>query len=177
LDVVCTNEPVLVSQISVCAPFANCDHDSVDFHLTYNNDIVNDSEIVSKRHLWSEGDYDAMRDYLHELDWSQLFTVNFTADEICSAFCDQLDSAIDMFVPAVQVRERRHVNVRKYPRNIRRLMSRKLTLWRVYKKNRTDCQLKQRYYKLAADCREAVKNMKSHSRHREQQSRIILQTC
>ena len=55
LDVVCTDEPILVSNISVQPPFADSDHDSVDFELLFDGDSQADDNSTAKRYLWSQG--------------------------------------------------------------------------------------------------------------------------
>jgi hypothetical protein len=87
LDVVCTNEPMLVSTISVEPPFYTSDHDSVAFQLlieandTLADDVTatqDDSADRQKRYLWSQGNYDDMAQHLSEVDWDIMFTTNLT---------------------------------------------------------------------------------------------------
>ena len=158
LDVVCINEPILLSSISVQPPFVDSDHDSVDFQLLFNSETSDENGGTKfKRYLWSQGNYDAMAEYLNDVNWPDLFTVNFTPDEIWKAFCDHLDAAIDLFVPAVEVQSRPRIKARQYPRHIRRLLARKLTVWRAYKSNRSDSRLKERYEQITADCCNAIR--------------------
>ena len=98
-----------------------------------------------------------MSEYLSETDWSHLFSYNLTPDAIWTAFCRRLDEAVDLFVPSVETSKRKSRRVRQYPRHIRRLMSRRLAVWRSYKTNRTDEVLKSRYRKLTDDCRDAIR--------------------
>ena len=117
---------------------------------------------TAKHYLWAQGDYEAMSDYLDNVDWQQLLVANLTPDTIWSAFCEILDSAIDLFVPCTDVRPRKNVKTRQYPRHIRKLLSRKLILWRKFKSNRTDAAAKARYKELEADCRDAIRNYEIH---------------
>jgi len=161
LDIVCVDEPILVSSISVQPPFASTDHDSVDFELLLPSTTESGANIntaqTSKHYLWSRVDYQAMSEYLYSVDWSQMFTTNLTPDNIWSAFCERLDEAIELFVPAVEVSSKRRAKIRHYPRHVRRLIAKKLTVWRAYKANRSDSGLKAKYRKLSDDCREAIK--------------------
>jgi len=109
------------------------------------------------RYLWSKGDYAAMSEYLYAVNWSELFTTNFTPDDIWSAFCQHLNDAINLFVPSVEVRPRRALRIRRYPRHVRRLLARKLTVWRAYKANRKDELLQARFEQLTLDCRDAIR--------------------
>jgi len=160
LDVVCINEPILLSRVGVQPPFASSDHNSVTFDLLFQEDDDNTTAASdgrgTRQYLWTQCDYQAMSDYLSSIDWSQMFYTNFTADDIWAAFCQQLDQAIDMFVPKVEVRERRSVRIWRYPRHIRRLMSRKLAVWHAYKSNRSDITLRAKYAETSANCCEAI---------------------
>jgi len=95
LDIICVNEPILVSTVNVLPPFANSDHDSVEFNLQTDLTESSHTNSTSKRYLWEQGDYDSMCEFLFSFDWEQLFVANFTPDTIWSAFCEILDGAID----------------------------------------------------------------------------------
>jgi len=164
LDVVCTNEPILVSNISVQPQFVNSDHNSVDFEVVFQQDgscsaaadDVHTNE-HSYQYMWAQGDYQAISEYTNNVNWSQLFTTKLTPDAMWSAFCEHLDNAIDLFVPKVQLRERNRIKIWRYPRHIRQMTSRKLAVWRALKANPDDPKLKEKYSKLTADCRYAIK--------------------
>lgn len=165
LDVVCTNEPFRISNISVQPPFVDSDHDSVEFQvLLYGEVNVTDTDNkcgggdTAKHYLWSQGDYDALSEYLNSIDWQQMLVANLTPDTIWSAFCEILDSAVDMFVPSINVTATgKKFKPRHYPKHIRNLLARKLAVWKTYKTNRSDAQLKSKYNKLQSDCSDAIR--------------------
>ena len=72
--------------------------------------------------------YTSMAEYLYNVDWSELFSTNFTPDDIWSAFSKRLDEAIELFVPAVEARSHPNTRIRHYPRHIRKLLAHKLTI-------------------------------------------------
>ena len=79
--IVCTCEPILVSSISVQTPFPRSDHDSVNSNLLFrsvDDDATsqpgNGSGPANKRHIWSQGDFTSMSEYLSATDWSHLFS-------------------------------------------------------------------------------------------------------
>ncbi len=169
LDIVCTDEPLLVSSISVQPPFANSDHDSVDFELLLrcdagaNPDMQGDgSRGTERRYLWKQGDYERMSEHLSAVNWQELFTYNLTPDTIWSAFCQRLDDAIELFVPSVELRQRKKANIRRYPRHIRRLLEHKTVLWRAYKANRSDGLAKAKYVQTTSECKEAIKKHEAY---------------
>ncbi len=138
LDIVRTNDPEIISHIEVAEPFSTNDHCSVLFDLRVNAPLNhctpsgNDAELQMKRYLWSKGDYDSMYYYLNCFKWTDLLTTNFTADDLWTAFTDQLDKAIELFVPYVLTGRidstQSNRRGRNYPRHIRRLQSLKRTL-------------------------------------------------
>ena len=167
LDIVCVDDPVVISAITVQPPFSTSDHEAVNFELLWNMRSTASASTYTakaekigsktKRFLWQQCDYEAMSEHLSAVNWSEMFTTSLTPDAIWSSFCQYLDEAIDLFVPVVDVPAKQIRNYRRYPRHIRRLIARKLTVWRAHRNNRMDSTLKARYNQLAADCREAIK--------------------
>jgi len=159
LDVILTNDPILISSVGVEAPFSSSDHNSIVFNV-YSGDCkdpCNDSTDVIKRYLWLQGDYESMSSYLQNVNWNELLTTNFSADSLWAAFCEELNTAIDLFVPSVFTPVERKFKLRKYPKYIRRLMQRKRAVWRHMKLKPDDTNLAARFNKLTADCRLATR--------------------
>jgi len=156
LDVVCTDEPILVSDVHTGPAFGNSDHNTVLF--TIDAPSVESNRITGEKvYMWSQADYTAISKYLASVRWTEIFTVNFTADDIWNAFCTILNEAIDLFVPTCERKRTTSANIKRYPRHIRKLYSRKLAVWRKYKANRSDKTLRESYEKISAECRLAVR--------------------
>ena len=158
LDLVLCNEPILMSNIDVLPPFGSSDHNSIEFVVLYNStDSSPDSGEKHKRYLWSQGDYESMAAYLHQVRWSDLLTTNFTANDLWSAFCNVMNNAIDEFVPCTFVSVRPKLRKRKYPRNIRNLINRKRAAWRNMKRNQDNLNCKIKYNRISTACRLAMR--------------------
>ena len=99
LDLVFCNDPILMSHIDVLPPFSSSDHNAIEFVISCEStDYSIDSGETRKHYLWSEGDYESMAAYLHQVRWPDLLTTNFTANDLWSAFCNVINNAIDLFV-------------------------------------------------------------------------------
>ena len=48
--------------------------------------------------LWKNSDYDAMSDYLSNFNWSAMFSVYLTADDLWNGFVEVLNHAIDVLI-------------------------------------------------------------------------------
>ena len=61
---------------------------------------------------------------------------NMTADSLWRAFCDVIDTAIDLYVPyaADAPENSSSLHGRKYPRYIKKLIARKRCIWRQHRK-------------------------------------------
>ena len=100
LDIVCIDEPLLMSDIDLEAPFSSSDHDSVVFRIEINDGFSHDGkENFQKIYDWRQGDYGSLVVYLKQVHWSEILTVNFDADSIWNAFTAILDEANDRFIP------------------------------------------------------------------------------
>ena len=99
LDVVLVNEPILMYTVEVDQTFSSSDHCSVNFTVSI---IVGDDDTPVDtndiRYNWKDVDWDGMTGYLNEINWYELFTVNFTADSLWKSFSSILYDAINCFV-------------------------------------------------------------------------------
>jgi len=183
LDLVFINDPLVVSDIAVTSPFSTSDHNSVEVNFLYTKGtLATSSKDVkeTKRFKWELGDYDSMRSYLSQYNWNDLFTYCLTVDSLWCAFHKVLDDALDAFVPFVLVSDSqckkthrtkypgyiRNRPTREYPRNIRKLMSRKRLLWRSYKKDKSNTTAETLYKNAARECKKAVHDYDLHQEMR-----------
>jgi len=125
LDLLLTNNPLFVHFWEVAPSFSTSDHDSINFSLLFS---INKQPPVSQSYkfLWSQADWDAFADHCRCIDWQELFDVS-TCPEICwSLFLDFIYFAASLFVPSKISR----ITVKcHHSKNIKRLMSKKLTIW------------------------------------------------
>jgi len=91
LDLVLTNEPNTVFDITIDSPFGNSDHHRVNFTLAFEQvtskaptttEYGSESIAGNKRYHWSNADFDGMSDYLSNYDWSNLFSTHLTVNSM-----------------------------------------------------------------------------------------------
>jgi hypothetical protein len=158
LDIVLTNEPVAMCDVSVEAPFTvNCDHCQVNFCLsfdpgTYEFDL-NVGQSV-KQFLWKEADFSGMSDFISQIDWFGMLSVCLTPNAIWESFSSVMNMAIEKFVPVrfCPLKSRAQRAKKIYPRKIKRAQARKLCLWQMHKVNLSDENLLVSYRKAEDSC-------------------------
>jgi hypothetical protein len=117
------------------------------------------------------GDYNAFNQYLHGINWYNLFTVNADVESRWIAFMDVINVGIARFIPSKCVRP---TACNKYPVHIRRLVYKKRRKWARYKRNgdlhvledfkRLRKKLKCELRKWRTDCEHTVLNSGSVKR-------------
>ena len=161
LDLVLTNNPLLFTKVVVEVPFGNSDHNTVNFDIdfTTENAVGLKSNSTTKVYQWRKANYSALREYLNRVDWNLFMSINLTAEAIWTSFRNVLLVAFDQFVPFYMkaAPSGRRASVKCYPAKIRRMMNRKLTVWRTLRNQPSNTRLKCRYRQLQCDCRRALK--------------------
>ena len=181
LDLVLISDPLLVSNIDVAPSFSTSDHNAVEVEFLYrvstdasvpraqskqnaiNSAVVYCKSSLSaethyrKQFLWKHGNYDGLCEYLACYNWNDIFMYCLTPDSLWRAFRGVLDYAIDLFVPYKYVCCDSVVRpCRKYPRQIRELISRKRCLWRHHKRDPSNVAHAERYKNIAKECKMAL---------------------
>jgi len=117
----------------------------VDFTIVIELELSDDMTDVSAKQLpmskcycWQDADYEGITIFLANYDWTQLFSLNPSLNEMWSAFNDVMHCAIDMYVPAVSNSKRSQTSKRRYPQKIRKAFVRKRCLWRKYRADRSN---------------------------------------
>jgi ribonuclease P/MRP protein subunit RPP40 len=161
LDVVLSNEPGLVTRISTDSPFSTSDHSTVVFDLLFETTSKANADQIIRKYVWKHADYNTLNNYLYSYRWDQLFSVNFTADDIWRAFTEILNRAISLFVPSVETRTDglSRKKFRRYPKYIRQLASRKQCLWRRLRQNSCNIKLRSTYRTVANQYKQAVRDL------------------
>ena len=140
--------------------------------------------IVLSTYDWANADFQAINEYLNSFDWNWIFGYNFDADSIWLQFKSVLMSVISLiiiiihafifahkikegqimksgdlriYVPVKFVSHTVKHNVRRYPKHIRKLLTRKRAAWRALKLNNTPV-LCARYDSIANQCRLEITN-------------------
>jgi hypothetical protein len=150
LDLVLTNDPLLVSECVVCPPFIGCDHNTVQFNIVLPAAAINGGSSADEEddvlcyYNFAAGDYEGLNSYLCAVDWREIFPSNvLNINECWNAFISVLNQAIDLFVPVKVVN---NSNLSKHERKllplfIRQLYRKKNAAWKLYRRYRTDALL------------------------------------
>jgi len=164
LDLVFTNDPLLVGECTVGPPFIGCDHLTVHFNVmlpaaaaaaaaTPAISSSADSDILCY-YNYSAGDYVGLNAYLAAVNWQEVFADNENDINKCwQSFATVLSQAIELFVPVkvfdpdVSKRDRKLL-----PLFIRQLYRKKNAAWRLYRQHRTDA-LRDKYKAACDKCR------------------------
>ena len=95
LDLILTNEENVVNDIQYLAPLGNSDHCTVLFN--YVCKAVSSNSITTK-YKYDKGDYDGMREYFRQVDWS-VELGQTTEQEAWDVFSGKLEDAMSRFIP------------------------------------------------------------------------------
>jgi len=98
---VLTNEPLIISSVRVENPFCNSDHCQVMFDILVVDNQAAKPDTTDQR-CWKKADFDGMSEYLQDVDWLSMLTTNLSADSLWNAFSQEINKAIDIFVPVTK---------------------------------------------------------------------------
>jgi len=164
LDLVFTNDPLLVNDCNVDAAFIGCDHMSVHFNIVLPVELSPniclplcddpESEVLCF-YNFNAGDYDGLNMYLSSVNWQEVFGDISDINECWNSFTDILNKGIELFVPVKVFDPTVPRNERKLlPLFIRQLYRKKNAAWRLYKRFKTDVLLA-KYKTACVKCKNA----------------------
>ena len=163
LDLLFTNDPNCICNVSPRDTFSSSDHDSLCFNLIYRNDRPS-SNVSRSFYNFNRADWDGIRTHLSNFNFSVLFESCSSPAEVFDCFYSILYECLQLFVPCKTVKRNARPRVR-YPRSIRRLQSKKVSAWR--EKCRTSSENSYSVYKKAcAKCRSAIRSHVTESESR-----------
>jgi Reverse transcriptase (RNA-dependent DNA polymerase)/Endonuclease-reverse transcriptase len=131
LDLVFTNDPLIISQLRVAPPLGSSDHESLIFVIIDSGDSVNITP-PSNRVLWKKADWNNLAQYFFSVNWIALFAPCADADQCWDAFTSALDNGISLYVPTQCSQHERRTH---QPKVIRRLSRLKKQCWRSCRLN------------------------------------------
>ena len=159
LDIVLSNDPLVVSDLSVNSPFCKSDHNTLSFKLLLHQMITENSENLKPIYDWTNADFESLENYFLNFDWCKLLMYNFTADDLWVAFRDIWKLGIANFVPLKQPpthAKRKCYASKLYPKEIKKLLSKKNILWAALNKNPNE-HLKLAYNNVNNKCRGLIR--------------------
>ena len=157
LDLILTNDPNCVINVTVCPPFCTSDHNSVECEIVIAKTISQGTEAQSTYTMYdySKADWQGIRHSLINANLNDLFNLDMPSDAIFNCFYSYVHDCIHMYVPTKTIAINTKKQTRKYPAKIRKLQQKKLRSWRVYRRLRTS-ESHEKYKRLAAQCKAAI---------------------
>jgi len=121
LDLVFTNEPLLVSMVETSSNFAYFDHVSDHKSITFQININSNDEHVHnvRTYNFRKANIDRIKMSLMSINWAEAFENCYTIDEIFSKFLEYFKGILDANVPKFAPKRRRL----KYPKKILKLQA------------------------------------------------------
>ena len=99
-----------------------------------------------------------MSNYINAVNWYDMLATNLTADSLWAAFSDVLQTAVDIFVPVIQVTEHTVINNKRwYPAALRRAIARKKCLWRKRRDHPGATAALMNYHKAELKCNQLLR--------------------
>jgi len=86
---------------------------------------------------FNTADWSSITSNLKSCDWSTVFEDCVTASQFADAFCAELNTVVNMFVPLKIFRFTKTNKKLSYPLHIRKLCRAKYAAWRCYKRFKT----------------------------------------
>ena len=124
LDLVLCNDTHIIHDVEVTEPFSVSDHCIVNFNLSFlplKCDFSHSFPVDVNYHNFKMCDWDAINNYLFNVDWGDVYSYCENAEQHADAFYLVVNSCIDEFVPLSCNRNNSNVKGVHYPPHIRKL--------------------------------------------------------
>ena len=154
LDLVLCNDTFAVSDLHVECPFSTSDHNSVSFNLFFSDTSSDPYNGDRVKYNFGKARWDSIILQASEINWNERFA-NKRFEQLWDIFHNELAQIIERNVP-VSGGEKGNRKIR-YPKQIRKLQTRKLAPWRKWKETGSELN-KTKYMQIAKECRQAIYN-------------------
>ena len=104
---------------------------------------------------WTNADFKSLCNMIESYNWANFFECNLNVETLWDNFKAVVWPMIYMFVPTKKVKHYNKYKTRQYPKEIRKLISRKRAIWRVMKINNNP-ELKSKYRTLTLEINLAI---------------------
>ena len=164
LDVVLTDDNLIVSNLDSHPPIGLSDHVIIEFDVVLTFKVYSDPNAnynYKSKHLWHDADYDSMSMYLSCIDWSSVCCYNPSALSLWNAFSDILSTAVSLFVPIRHpTRSTNYTGCIDKPvisKTMHKCAIQKRRIWRKMKSHPTDIVLQNKYHNCVLEWRRHVR--------------------
>ena len=130
-------------------PFGTSDHCMVDFQLVTKS---NTEDWKEKSFQYRKGDYESMRHFITNCDWSYLYEENCDIDECWKIFKTNIEKSIELYVPTND-RKTRSNKPMYWNKDISIARKNRVQWWKVYRRT----QLQEDYNKYKQSLNRANK--------------------
>jgi hypothetical protein len=127
LDLLLANDSFLIADCNTAPPFANSDHDSIEFLIVLPSGSLHSDRHYLHKPMWDKANWDSFADYANQVDWNALFAVCDSPDSCLKLLSDFLSAGIALFVPSRVPLSSRPCNRSKL---VRKLTAKKRLAWR-----------------------------------------------
>ena len=157
-DLVFSNDHNCILNVNISEPFSTSDHNSVLFDILYNVDTpAGNTERNVYYYDFNCADWTNIRLFLFNFNFDSLFVNIFDVSQICEFFYQLLYYCIHRFVPLKCFKVGSNNAGLRYPNSIKKLIRKKATAWRSYRKKKTPSS-RVCYNLLSAKCRRAIRS-------------------
>lgn len=154
LDLVLCNDVFLISDCTVCPPIIGCDHSSVNFTVHCKSAIEPEPPTAIIRDF-KNADFDGLNAFFNNIDWNNVLTTTDNIDVMWNNFIAVATCGIELYVPERTIRSSKCKHFKQYPLYIRRLLSKKCSAWRLYRRFHTE-GTRARYMQCDKQCKAAI---------------------
>ena len=170
LDLIFSNDPGIVSDISTLPPLGASDHDVITFSISLQSRDPNDSAqarpVTARNYI--KCNYELLNAELCSLDWNVIFAPCVAADDYWQTFTKLLNNLLDVYCPLIVTRANRINKTFHYPPRIKRLQAHKKRVWRRLRSNKYDETIRAEYKTVSDAYSEAINEF-----HQERESEVL----
>ena len=132
LDLVLCNNEIVISELTINEPFGTSDHDSINFVVVIENEfsVLDDPKNnigIDLCKLWWKADWEGFELYCLSIDWFEILSGCFEANEMWGCFINVLNEGINTFVPQRKW-TKTSTKIVRYPIALRKLINKKRRL-------------------------------------------------
>jgi hypothetical protein len=140
LDLILTNDPLIISNVSLNHPLGSSDHDSLIIKIILTCNV--DSNKLDARstnesgYIWSKANWDGCVVSCLKINWSVVFSDCHSSNDCWNVFLMEISRILMTYVPRKINKTATKLRCSKnktYPKNVHRLICKKKKLWRKMK--------------------------------------------
>ena len=109
--------------------------------------------------LWAKGNWPQLEIFYSQLDWDSIISTCSNSDECWNPFYNVIFTGIKYFIPSKMIafnKTGKRFKQCRYPKRIKKLLSRKTLVWRKLKVKPKSTALKSRYKMIANTCKQQI---------------------